>query len=60
MVQEKGKVDKKELENIMSYLDILALDAGLDRVAPFMQEVGEDPEGPTNFIGLLHTKRHTS
>jgi ferredoxin--NADP+ reductase len=43
------KFDKKELENVISYLDILALDAELDRVAPFMQEVGEDPEESREF-----------
>ncbi len=43
------KFDKKELENVISYLDILALDAELDRVAPFMREVGEDPEESREF-----------
>ena len=51
------KFDKKELENVISYLDILALDAELDRVAPFMQEVGEDGRNPGSFIGLLRTKQ---
>jgi ferredoxin--NADP+ reductase len=43
------KFDKKELENVISYLDILALDAELERVAPFMKEVGEDPEESREF-----------
>ena len=43
------KFDKKELENVISYLDILAFDAELERVAPFMKEVGEDPEESREF-----------
>jgi len=43
------KFDKKELENVISYLDIIALEAELERVAPFMQEVGEDPEEAREF-----------
>jgi ferredoxin--NADP+ reductase len=43
------KFDKKELENVISYLDMVALEAELERVAPFMTEVGEDPEESREF-----------
>lgn len=43
------KFDKKELENVISYLDMIALEAELERVAPFMKEVGEDPEESREF-----------
>jgi ferredoxin--NADP+ reductase len=43
------KFDKKELENVISYLDMVALEAELERVAPFMTEIGEDPEESREF-----------
>lgn len=38
------KFDKKEMEYVIASLDQAALDAEIQRVAPIMQAVGQDPE----------------
>ena len=37
------KFDRKELESIIGFLDIQALQAELDRVEPLMRAIGQDP-----------------
>lgn len=37
------KFDKKELENVVGYLDLPALDMELERVSPAMLAIGQDP-----------------
>ena len=38
------KFDKKEMEYVIASLDLAALDGEIQRVAPIMQAVGQDPE----------------
>jgi ferredoxin--NADP+ reductase len=38
------KFDKKEMEYVIANLDVAALDSEIERVAPIMQEVGQDPQ----------------
>jgi ferredoxin--NADP+ reductase len=44
------KFDKKEMEYVISYLDMAAFDAELARVAPVMQAVGQDPQAARENI----------
>jgi len=37
------KFDKKEMEHIIAYVDMAALDAEMARCAPIMQAIGQDP-----------------
>ncbi|HEY5901690.1 MAG TPA: FAD-dependent oxidoreductase [Anaerolineales bacterium] len=44
------KFDKKEMEHIIANLDIPALDAEIERVAPVLQAVGQDPAAARALI----------
>jgi len=44
------KFDRKELEHVVSNLDLNALDQEFARVAPHMLAVGQDPEAAKNYI----------
>lgn len=44
------KFTKKELEYVSANLDVPALDAELERCAPFMQEVGQDVQAAREYI----------
>lgn len=44
------KFDRKELESVVSYLDMQALDSELQRVLPVMQEIGQDAESFMTII----------
>ncbi len=44
------KFTKKEMESVARNLDLNALDAEIDRVAPVMKSVGQDPEAAKAFI----------
>ena len=44
------KFDKKEMEYVIASLDQAALDAEIQRVAPIMQAVGQDPEAARAMI----------
>ena len=44
------KFDKKEMEYVVAYLDIDALDAELQRVTPIMQSVNQDPQTARSTI----------
>jgi ferredoxin/flavodoxin---NADP+ reductase len=52
------KFGKRELEEIKDSLDVAALDAEIERVAPLMVAVGQDPAGPRDvmhsIIGEVH------
>ncbi len=45
------KFDRKELENVIGYLDLAALDAELERVRPVMQTIGQDT---SEFRAMIH------
>jgi len=44
------KFDKKEMEYVIANLDLLALDAELERVRPAMEAVGQDVEAAREYI----------
>ncbi|MEN6299631.1 MAG: FAD-dependent oxidoreductase [Anaerolineaceae bacterium] len=44
------KFDKKEIEHIISCLDIDALDEEIERVKPIMQAVDQDPQAARDYI----------
>ncbi len=44
------KFTKKELESVICNLDLKALDAEFERVAPVMQAIGQDPQKAREFI----------
>lgn len=44
------KFTKKEMEYVIANLDIAALDAELERCAPFMREVGQDVQAAREYI----------
>lgn len=44
------KFDKKEMEIIAGNLDLAALDVEIERVAPIMQNLGQDPEAAQEYI----------
>ena len=44
------KFTKKEMEYVIGNLDVPALDAELERCAPFMKEVGQDVEAAREYI----------
>jgi ferredoxin--NADP+ reductase len=46
----EGKFDKKEIEHIIAYLDVEALDAEIERVRPVMEAVGQDPQAARDYI----------
>jgi len=46
------KFDRKELESVVGYLDLAALDAELERVKPVMQDIGQDPD---EFRSMIRT-----
>ncbi|HEY9086916.1 MAG TPA: NAD(P)-binding protein [Anaerolineaceae bacterium] len=50
------KFDKKELENIAAYLDTAAVDREIERVAPLMRAIGQDPQVPKQFIDSVVQK----
>ncbi len=45
------KFDRKELENVIGYLDLAALDAELERVKPVVQAIGQDSD---EFRAMIH------
>lgn len=44
------KFDKKELESVVANLDVKSLDEELERVAPAMRAVGENPDDAREFF----------
>ncbi len=50
------KFDKKELETIVAHLDIAALEKEIDRVAPVMRSVGQDPEVSKAMFREIYAK----
>jgi ferredoxin--NADP+ reductase len=44
------KFDKKEMEYLIASLDLKALDAEIDRVAPVMVAIGQDPQAAKEYI----------
>ncbi len=44
------KFDKKEIEHIISHLDISALDEELERVKPIMLAINQDPQAARDYI----------
>lgn len=44
------KFDKKEIEHIIAYLDVEALDAEIERVKPIMLAVDQDPQASHDYI----------
>jgi ferredoxin--NADP+ reductase len=59
------KFDKKELEFVVSTLDLPAFEAEIERVTPVMQSLGEDPDQFLNLVKAalknaipLHTPSH--
>jgi ferredoxin--NADP+ reductase len=44
------KFDKKELENIVAYLDMEKFEAEMERVTPLMLTLGQDPQAPRDLI----------
>lgn len=44
------KFDRKELEEVISNLDVAAYDQEVDRVAPIMRSLGQDPDLAKQFI----------
>jgi ferredoxin--NADP+ reductase len=45
------KFDRKELENVIGYLDLVALDAELERVKPDLRAIGQDI---AEFRAMIH------
>lgn len=44
------KFDKKEMEYLIANLDLKALDSEIDRVAPVMVAIGQDPQAAKEYI----------
>lgn len=44
------KFTKKEMQNVAANLDLEAMDAEIERVAPLMKDVGQDPDAAKEFI----------
>jgi ferredoxin/flavodoxin---NADP+ reductase len=50
------KYDKKELEAVAAYLDMPAVEAEIERAAPTMRALGQDPAEPFAFIQSARVK----
>jgi len=50
------KFDRKELEEVIGCLDISWLEAELERIAPFIQEIGQDPFELLNQVREVASK----
>jgi ferredoxin--NADP+ reductase len=50
------KFDRKELEQIAGNLDITAFDQEIDRAAPLMWSLGQNPEETRSFIHSVYAK----
>lgn len=50
------KFDKKEMEYLIANLDLAALDSEIDRVAPVMVAIGQDPQAAKEYILAAQSK----
>jgi ferredoxin--NADP+ reductase len=50
------KFDKKEMEAIVAHLDMAALEKEIDRVAPVMKALGQDPEASKEMFRSIYAK----
>ena len=50
------KFDKKEMEIIVAHLDIVGLEREINRVAPVMQGLGQDPEASKELFRSIFAK----
>jgi ferredoxin--NADP+ reductase len=50
------KFDKKEMEVIIAHLDIAGLEKEIDRVAPMMRGLGQDPEASKELFRSIFAK----
>ena len=50
------KFDKKEMEVIVAHLDIPGLEKEIDRVAPVMKALGQDPEASKELFRSIYEK----
>jgi ferredoxin--NADP+ reductase len=50
------KFDRKELDSVVGYIDLNALDAELERVKPTMQDICQDPNEFRSLINLAAAK----
>ncbi len=50
------KFDKKEMEVIVAHLDMAALEKEIDRVAPLMKAMGQDPEAAKEIFRSIYAK----
>lgn len=54
------KFDKKEMESAIANLDLNALDAEIERAAPLMESLGQDPQAAKDFILAAQAKGQES
>jgi ferredoxin/flavodoxin---NADP+ reductase len=52
----EAKYEKKELEAVAAYLDMPAVEAEIQRAAPAMRALGQDPQAPLAFIQSARVK----
>ena len=50
------KFDKKEMEVIVAHLDMAGLEKEIDRVAPVMRSLGQDPEASKELFRSIYEK----
>jgi ferredoxin--NADP+ reductase len=50
------KFDKREMEAIVAHLDMAALEKEIDRVAPVMKALGQDPEAAKEMFRSIYEK----